>query len=121
MAYEIPGFSFTLPSNADLSAAQYRFGVCTGGKVAVAGAGVDIIGVIQNKPGGPDIATTIVSDGISKVSAGGVVTAGNKVMSNGSGQAITATPTNRAIGIALQSSTGSGQLIAVLLKDFGTQ
>jgi hypothetical protein len=120
VAYEIPGFSFTLPANADLSTSQYLAAVCTSGNAAVAGAGVDIVGIIQNKPTSGK-ATTLVTNGVSKARAGAAVSVGAKLMTNGSGQLITATATNKGVGFALSAASAANEVISVLLKDLGTQ
>ena len=120
MAYEIPGFKFTLPANADLSSSQYLFAVVTSGNAAVAGSGVDVAGVICNKPTSGK-ATEIQVNGIAKVKAGAAFSVGAKLMSNGSGQAITATATNKAVGIALKAAGGANEIVSVELKDLGTQ
>lgn len=120
MAYEIPGFSFTLPANADHSANQYLAAVATSGNAAVAGAGVDIIGVIQNKPT-IGKATTLVVNGVSKGRAGAAISIGAKLMIDASGRFITATATNKGVGYALSAAGAANEVIPVLLKDLGTQ
>jgi hypothetical protein len=116
MAYEIPGFSFTLPSAADYrtGAGQFRFvNVNSSGKAVAAGAAGACIGVRQNKPNLNE-AMTIVNSGIVFVEAGAAITAGALVESDASGRAIT-----RAAGIqqgrALETASGAGVQIAVLL------
>lgn len=122
MAYEIPGFSFTLPAAADLSASQYcAVTVNSSLQAALAGAGVDIVGILQNKPTAAGTAATIVANGVSKAKAGAAITAGAKVMTNASGLVITATATNKGIGFALAAAGGANEVIPVLLKDLGTQ
>lgn len=122
MAFEIPSFTLgTQKANADLSSSQYLAVVInSSGNVAVAGAGADIAGILQNKPTAGH-ACDVCVDGVSKAVAGGSVTAGAKLMTNASGQLITATATNKAVGIALDSASGAGVVIPVLLKDLGTQ
>jgi hypothetical protein len=116
MAYEIPGFSFTLPSAADLSATQFRFvNADATGKAAVPAAAGRVIGVRQNKPKANE-ATTIVASGISMVEAGAAVTAGDDVASDNVGRAITAAgATTIVAGIALETASAAGVIIAVLL------
>jgi hypothetical protein len=119
VAYEIPGFSFTLPANADLSTSQYLAAVCTSGNAAVAGAGVDIVGVIQNKPTSGK-ATSLVVNGVTKGKIGAAVAVGAHLMTNASGQFITATSTNKKVGIALSAGSNANEVISILLKDMGT-
>lgn len=121
MAYEIPGFSFTLVAAADQSASQFRFiDVDTNGKgVTPSAAGQRVVGVRNNKPKSGEAATVIVS-GVSIVEAGAPVTVGADVMTDTSGRAIVAATTGSAIaGIALEAASGAGQFIAVLLSPAG--
>lgn len=120
MAYEIPGFTFTLPAAADHSANQYLFcSANSSGQAALTGAGLTAIGVIQNKPT-IGRATDIMVDGVSKVRVGAAVAIGAKVMANASGQAITATSTNQGLGVALSAATNANEVISVLLLPLGT-
>ena len=116
MAYEIPGFSFPLPAGADFSAGkQFRFvTVSNTGKAVNPSAGGGVIGVRQNRPKA-DKATTIVNSGISIVEAGGAITAGDLVQTNATGQAIVSASGKLTVGRALESATGDGIQIAVLL------
>lgn len=121
MAYEIPGFSFTLPAAADHSANQYLCAVAnSSGNAALAGAGVDITGVIQNKPTSGKATTIFSAPGISKVRAGAAVAIGAKIMSDASGRGITATATNQGLGIALTACSNANEVISVKLMDLGT-
>lgn len=119
MAYEVPGFSVgTMLAGADLSSSQYLFVVPTAGEVVVAGAGVSALGVLQNKPedGQP---AQVMAWGVSKVVAGAAITAGAKVQSNASGQAITATSTNFVNGFALTAAGGADEVISMLVVPMG--
>lgn len=114
MAYEIPGFSYTLVAASDMSATQFRFvNVDTAGKAAVPAAGGRVVGVRQNKPKA-DEAATIVQTGISIVEAGAAVTVGDGVQSDASGRAITLAA-GISQGVALETASGAGVKIAVLL------
>ena len=116
MAYEIPGFSFTLPAAADLSATQFRFvNVDGSGKAAVPAAGGRVCGVRNNKPKANE-AATIVNSGISIVEAGGAITVGDDVATDNAGRAVAAAgATTIVAGIALETASGAGIKIAVLL------
>jgi hypothetical protein len=122
MSYEIPGFSLgTLVAGADLSALQYTFVAAnSSGKVVSATAGGDVLGVLQNTPTS-DGAAQVLTSGVSKVKCSGTVTAGLavKVAASTFG-AVNASTSGKGVGIALESGT-SGQIVAVLLKDLGTQ
>lgn len=120
MAYEIPGFSFTLVAAADLSALQWHLVNVNGtGLCAISGAGVRAVGVVQNKPIQGAVATIVVT-GISKVVAGAAVTAGDELMSDSTGRAITATSGQQGLGVALQSAAAAGVIIPMLIRARGT-
>jgi predicted RecA/RadA family phage recombinase len=120
VAYEQPGFKFTLIAAADLRTHQYKFCNIDGtGKAALGGAGTRAVGVIQNKPNSGE-ATEICHTGISKVKSGAGVTVGDVVMSDSTGRAITATSTNHRVGIALATAGGADVLIPVLIQATGT-
>jgi len=126
MAYEIPGFSFSLPANIDMSVeATYQFTPVTA--VAATGAGINtptaiapvaatgdpMLGILQNNPQLAE-AGTIVVDGISKALLGGTVAIGDLLMATPSGGLQVATSGKYAVAQALEAGD-SGNLIAVLL------
>ena len=117
--YEIPGFSYTLPSGSDFrtGAGQFRFvDVNSSGKAVIPTAqGAAVVGVRQNKPNTNE-AMTIVESGISIVEAGAAIALGAEVTCDASGRAITAATGNRVQGRAFEAASGAGVLIAVLLK-----
>lgn len=120
MAYEIPGFEFTLIAAADLSASQYRFvAVNAAGQAALAGAGVMAAGVLQNNPA-LGHAAGIRALGISKVEAGAALAAGAPVTGDATSRAVTAVAGDHIHGIALMPATDAGEIIPVLLKGSGT-
>lgn len=117
MAYEIPGFSFTLPAGADFSAgSQFRFcDVSSTGKAINPTAGRNAVGVRYTKSQLNE-AATIVHNGIAIVEAGEAITAGAVIATNATGQAMVAdTSADVILGRALESASGSGVQIAVLL------
>ena len=122
MSYTEQGRNITLPANADLSSSQYLFVDCnsTGRVAVVAGNGYKAVGVLQNKPAAIDRAATVQFDGVTKVKAGAAVAKGADIMSNATGQAITATTGLVSQGTALEAATAANQLISVLLKSNGT-
>lgn len=114
MAYEIPGFSFTLIAAGTLTQFTAVDVEASTGRAIAPSAGGRMIGVVQNKPTVGKSAT-IVCSGVTKGKIGtGGVTAGNSVMVNASGEFVVATGTNRAIGIALKTNA-SGTLGTILL------
>lgn len=132
MAYELNvGQDFTLPASGDLSASNNLFAVVNGsGQVAVAGANVSVVGVIQDGPAAAGRGCAFRVFGIAKVKLGGTVTVNDKVASNASGQAVKATAASVSAGtpeplagsyvagIALASGV-SGDVIPVLLTHAG--
>lgn len=122
MAWEIPGFSWTMVAGVDLSSSQFCFvnadTTAAGCKAILPTAGGRAIGVVQNKPasGRP---VTIVSSGISKckVATGGV-TAGDNVKALATGAVTTACTGTYALGIAL--ATGLvGEIVPVFITPSG--
>lgn len=88
--------------------------------VAQASAGTDqVLGIckasVAQSTTEPNKAVAIQVLGVAWVEAGAAVTRANKVMSDGSGRAITATSTNRPFGIALKAAANAGDWIPVLL------
>lgn len=122
MSYEIPGHVVgTLLAGADLRALQYTFvKVDSSSQIVSAAAGGDVLGVLQNTPNTGGAAQVMVS-GVSKVKCSGTVTAGLavKVAASTFG-AVNASTSGKGVGIALESGT-AGQIVAVELKDLGTQ
>lgn len=116
MAYEIPGFSFPVPSGADFRAgAQFRFVNLNGsGKAVNPAAGGAVIGVRQNRPNTNE-ATTIVVNGVSIVEAGAAVTVGDDVSTDDTGRVVTSATGDLIHGRALETASAAGVKIAVLL------
>lgn len=117
MAYEIPGFSFPMPSAADYRTGngQFRFVRNNGsGKALQTVLGERAVGVRQNKPNVNE-AMTIVGSGIVFVEAGGAVANGDLVSSDATGRAKTAAAGEFALGTAMETASGAGVQIAVLL------
>lgn len=121
MAYEIPGFSFTLPSAADYRTAngQFRFVKATAAaKAQQTVLGEAAVGVRQNTPNTNE-PMTIVHNGVSMVEAGDAVTAGLPVSSDATGRAKNAAAGENILGTALETASGAGIVIAVLLTPAG--
>jgi len=120
MGYEVPVFNITLVAGADLSNSQYlAVKVDANGKAALAGAGEDAVGVLQNVPKAGEAATVMVL-GITKAIYGATVTAGDKVMVDASGKFIPyaapgAGETNHVIGKALTSGAANEEGTVLLI------
>lgn len=120
MAYEIPGFKLgTKVANADLRTSQFLAVVLNGSdKIAVSGAGVAILGILNNKPNTDQVCEVIV-DGVAKARVGAGVTVGDKLTPNGSGQLIEATPEDYVVGTALATAANANEIIPVQLLPEG--
>lgn len=122
MAYEIPGFSFTLVAGEDLTESHFcavDVEVSTGHCV-LPDKGGRAIGVVQNKPDDGEAATIVVT-GVTRVLVGeGGIIAGNNVTVDDDGTIIQAASTNRCLGVAL-STASEGTLGTVLLLNGGAQ
>lgn len=130
MAIEIDNFTFTLPAAADLTTKQFFIvKVDSNGKAALASTGQYAIGVVQNKPN-TDEAASIRNSGVTKIVAGGAITAGDLVKSDSNGKAAVAVlgtaaagghPVNGSsvIGVALDTVANANELVTVLLTHSG--
>lgn len=141
MAYEIPGFRFTLQASSALatdlladSTRRHRFvSVDSSSQIDYTDAhGIDdaaalaIVGVLQDDPTVDGEPGSIMGSGISKVEAGtGDVTAGQRVVTvdttTSAGRATDATAggdNQIAVGIALETAV-AGELFACLLMTPG--
>lgn len=133
MAYEQPSFVVgVFPADADLSADvnQYCFakvaaatatvGTGTGGAaVTKAGAGVPVLGVLQNNPMLGE-AATVMCGGITKLIAGGTIAVGALIAADANGHAVTAATGAYAVGVALESAVAN-DIFTVLLQSNGKQ
>ena len=95
MAYEIPGFKYTLTAGEALTAAPYKFAKISADNTASIGTDLTDIpcGVIQNDCASGD-AAEIMASGITKilVGAGGAVVAGNLIGCDAEGCAVVVDP-----------------------------
>jgi hypothetical protein len=115
VATEISNLMITLPAAGDLSTHQFKGIACDNtGKAALAGAGVAIVGVLQNKPSAANQAATIMAEGVTPGVAGAAVAAGASVEMDANGLFITLAAGVR-VGIALQQATLANQVISILL------
>jgi hypothetical protein len=85
------------------------------GQITFTGAGAVADGVVQDKPNAQGVEAEVAILGITKLVTGAAVTAGDPLMANASGQAITATAGNFVRARALASSAGAGVIIPALL------
>lgn len=125
------GADTTFPAGSDLSTKQFFFVTLNGSsQLAVAGANVSVLGVLQDKPAAAGRGGQVRYLGITKVLAGGTITVNDKVASDASGKAVKATAASVSAGtpeplagsyvagIALGSAS-SGDYVSVLLTHAG--
>jgi len=99
--------------------AQNRFVSITAANTAtLTGAGARADAICYNKPASGDPMEG-VAFGFGKVTAGAAVAAGAEVMSDATGRAVTATSTNRSVGVAINAGAAAGDLITVKLGGAG--
>lgn len=118
MAYEIPGFTFSLPAGADFftGGAQFRFvAINTAGQAVAPAAGGLAIGVRYTKAKLNE-ACTIVQSGIALVESGdATIVAGSLLGITATGTVRVALTGDYIVGQALETSAATGIIIAVLL------
>lgn len=102
---------------ADLSGKQYHFvrlSAANQCNQASEAANSGLAGVLQNKPRADEFAT-IGYSGLTKIFAGGAITANDIITTNGSGRAAVVTSGQMAAGRALVAATADGDIITALL------
>jgi len=115
MAFENNVADFTIAATADLRTHQHKLiSIATG---TLAGAGVPGF-VLQNEPNTAQ-AASLRAIGISKVVSGAAFSLGDKLMSNATGKAITATGTNNVVGIAMEAASGADVVVTMLCVQQG--
>lgn len=93
------GLDFTWPVSGNLSTNQFCFVTMnSSGQLAVAGANVRAIGVLQDKPAATGLGGQVRCGGISKVIAGGSFNPGDLIASDASGHAVKYTAASVSAG-----------------------
>lgn len=114
MANEIPIQPMSRLAAANLSAKQfYGIKVDSAGKFALAGAGENAVGILQNKPISGAIGNAMIL-GESKAILGGTVTAGSNLMTDANAKFVTHTGTNSVVCVAMEGGDAN-EIITVLL------
>lgn len=111
--------TITKLASADLSTAQYKFGVVNGSnRIAVAGAGVRVDGVIaNNSANAADKPVEFQIDGVVKVKANGVINPGGTVASDGGGLAVASQAGDVVAGVYQgETAAAANDIIPVLLR-----
>jgi hypothetical protein len=120
MGYTQDGDVLSFPTNGDLSTKQKLAVVLNAtGTLDVAGAAAPrILGVLIDDPK-PGRNGTVQHRDVTKVIVGAAVAAGANLMTNASGQFITATAGNAIVAQALQAGAGAGSVIAARIGYLG--
>jgi hypothetical protein len=109
----VPGFK----AAADLTGKQYtavRHSAALTTNLASDATNSGVLGVLQNKPSTNE-AATIAYQGLSKMRAGGAITAGVLITYNSSGKAAAVASGQMAIGRAIEAAGADEEVITVLL------
>jgi hypothetical protein len=116
----VPGLPGSASPNAGM---QYRIVKITGAHqvgLATGAANEPRVGVLQNKPQMPGMASTVGIAGISNVVAGAAVAAGDYLVPNANGQAVPqgtsgATTSAGAMLLAIDVAAGAGDMFPALI------
>lgn len=105
----------TLPANADLSAKQYfAVAINSNGRVALAGDGALITGILYNKPDAQDKEAAVAISGRVKTEFGATVAAGDEVAVDSAGKIVPSATGDHTIGVAIEGGA-SGEIGSVLI------
>jgi len=106
----------------DLSGKQYRFVRLSGANtVSAISATTQVpVGVLQNDPESGEAAAVAIA-GVSKVEAGGTVTAGYVVTCDDQGRVVNATAGGYEVGIAWTAASSAGELCTIQILPSGVQ
>lgn len=109
----------TLEAGADLSAKQFFFvSMSSDGQVDPTGDGAAAIGVLLNDPAAAGRAAEVCIGGLTRVSAGGSITAGDEVASDAAGEAVAAATGDIILGTAVTGGS-DGDVISIVFQPRG--
>lgn len=104
----------SLPVAGNYSAKQYFFmTVNSSGQAAVTGDGAAADGVLQNDPAAANRAGSIAVAGVTKISIGATLTAGDEVASDSAGEAVPAATGDIVLGRCIEG--GANGVIGSML------
>jgi hypothetical protein len=119
MAYNNSQTSVTLEAGADLSTNQFHFvKLDADGQLSVATDGFAAVGVLLNDPSAAGRAAEVCIGGLTRVEAGGNITAGDPVASNATGEAIEAGTDDVILGVAVTGGV-DGEVISIIFQPRG--
>ncbi len=119
MAVQQAVTNITLEAAEDLSSAQYFGAVLSSGQAAIAAAGEDAIGVIQNDPDTQGLEATIAIGGVLRVIAGAAFASGIKLATDSAGKFVTATSGDQVLARAVEAATALNDEVAVIWDKTG--
>lgn len=109
----------TFEAGADLSAKQFFFvSMSSDGQVDPTGDGAAAIGVLLNDPAAAGRAAEVCIGGLTRVSAGGSITAGDEVASDAAGEAVAAATGDIILGTAVTGGS-DGEVISIVFQPRG--
>jgi len=118
MATSILNFAFTVPVAAAGASNQYKLMTFdASGDAALASAGGDVEGVMQNTPAAIGDAAELWRGGITKAHAGAAVSIGDNIASDATGRAVTAVAGDSIVGVALTAAGAAGVIFSMLQVD----
>jgi len=123
MAFEILANCLSLPVAADYSSSQFRFVyVNSSGQWQQAGDGAFAEGVLQDDPDTAGKAgNCALSGSVTKVEAGGTVTAGGLVSSDSVGRVVDIASGDYVLGRALSAASSAGDRVTIIfMPSYGT-
>ena len=121
MAYQRIGETLTLPADGAIASNRIVVKSTTGAAQSTANQANPIGVTVEGLDGKNHVG--IQTSWIVQITAGGVVTQGDYVISDSTGRAVTAVPGATGViayfvGVALTTTTAAGQLVDVLLTKF---
>ena len=121
-AWEAGQILVTGVAGADLSEKQFRFVRISGDNTvnAISATTQAPAGVLQNDPESGEAAAVAIA-GISKVVAGGTVTAGYVVTCDSYGRVVNATAGGYEVGIAWTGASSAGELCTIQILPSGVK
>ena len=119
MAYKNSQHCVTLEAGADLSSNQWHFvKVDSDSQLSVATDGFGAVGVLLNDPSAAGRAAEVCIGGLTRVEAGGNVTAGDFIASNSTGECIKAGTNDVILGVAVTGGV-DGDVISIIFQPRG--
>jgi hypothetical protein len=119
--HEIAGRNLSLEAAADLSGKQYYLVKVDGdGKAALAGAGENAVGVLQDKPASGAFGCVQV-DGVSQVIAGEAINEGDLISATAAGKAQVAASGEFIVGRALTAAGADAEYFSMLVHSAGAK